>query len=227
MRTSETTKELYKAIFQAKKQFNDIHKKAKNPHFKSNYADLNTILAAIEPSLEEAGLLLLQGCDGNVTSMITRLVHAESGEFVEIEMSAPLEKQNAQGVGSLQSYLRRYSLMALFCLRAEDDDAQQAAQPIQQQKQYNQPVANMNTPEQQANYKAEKQALIEEIKKLREYANLKPEQAVQIAGIKYSALDSIDTLTLVKERLTDFVERQVTNQLTAEDTAILFEGKVA
>jgi hypothetical protein len=225
MRTSETTKELYKAIFQARKQFNDIHKKSKNPHFKSNYADLNTILADIEPSMEEAGLLLIQGSDGNVNSIITRLVHSESGEYVEIEMSAPLEKQNAQGVGSLQSYLRRYSLMALFCLRAEDDDAQVASQPVQ--KQNNQPVPNMNTPEQQSQYDANKKAVIEEIKQLREYAKLSPEQATAVVGSKYSARMTLDELTVVKETLTDFVERMTTNRLTPEDHAILLEGKVA
>jgi len=37
--------------------------------------------------------------------------------------SSPITKQDAQGVGSAITYLRRYSLAAFACIAQEDDDA--------------------------------------------------------------------------------------------------------
>jgi hypothetical protein len=41
-------------------------------------------------------------------------------------ISAPVSKQDAQGVGSATTYCRRYSLAAVACLAQEDDDAENA-----------------------------------------------------------------------------------------------------
>ena len=60
----------------------------------------------------------------------TMLVH-ESGERISSMLAMPLGQFTAQAVGSAISYGRRYSLMAMIGLAAEDDDANlaQAAAP--------------------------------------------------------------------------------------------------
>jgi len=45
-----------------------------------------------------------------------------SGEWISNICSAPVSKQDAQGVGSAITYLRRYSLAAFAGIAQEDDD---------------------------------------------------------------------------------------------------------
>ena len=52
MNTSESIKEIATALSAAQGSLQDATKNAKNPHFKSDYADLSQILEAIRPALE-------------------------------------------------------------------------------------------------------------------------------------------------------------------------------
>ncbi len=122
MRTSEKTDQLYKAIFKSKTEYQKVLKSSTNPFHKSKYADLGAVLDAIEPALEANNLLIIQGGFDSHTAVTTRLVHADSDQWLEIDMSSPLKSEDPQGVGSAITYLRRYSIMSLFCLRAENDD---------------------------------------------------------------------------------------------------------
>lgn len=132
MKTSETTKELFKSLLEAKKSFQAIIKDASNPFHKSKYETINAVLEAIEPSLLERGLVISQGqeieaLEYNRMVIVTRLTHAESGEWLETKASCALSKNDAQGVGSAQTYMRRYALKSLFCLASEDDDGNEAS----------------------------------------------------------------------------------------------------
>jgi len=49
-----------------------------------------------------------------------------SGEWISNICSAPVSKQDAQGVGSAITYLRRYSLASFAGIAQEDDDANAA-----------------------------------------------------------------------------------------------------
>ena len=48
------------ALLKAQKQMGTAKKDAKNPFFKSNYADLNSIREACMPSLNDNGIVVLQ-----------------------------------------------------------------------------------------------------------------------------------------------------------------------
>lgn len=112
-----------------------VHKNKKNPAFKSNYADLTAVLAAIAP-IADLGLWFRQSpvqIDGGV-GIETFYVH-ESGQ----EMSAgitpvPVNKNDAQGLGSAMTYGRRYGLMTAFGLSADDDDGNAAARAAPRQQ---------------------------------------------------------------------------------------------
>jgi len=110
-----------------------VHKNKKNPAFKSNYADLSAVLTALSP-IAEHGLWFRQvpvRIDGGV-GIETFYVH-ESGEELSAGITpVPVNKNDAQGLGSAMSYGRRYGLMTAFGLSAEDDDgnaAVKAARP--------------------------------------------------------------------------------------------------
>lgn len=105
-----------------------VHKNKKNPAFKSNYADLGAVLTAIAP-IAEHGLWFRQvpvQIDGGV-GIETFYVHECGDELSAGVTPVPVDKSNAQGLGSAMTYGRRYGLMTAFGLSADDDDGNAAA----------------------------------------------------------------------------------------------------
>lgn len=104
-------------------------KNANNPHFKAKYADLGSVIDALEP-LKEHGLWFIQISKerDNGACFETIVIHGPSGaQFSMGETFVPADRNNAQGFGSAQTYARRYGLMSAFGLAAEDDDGNAAA----------------------------------------------------------------------------------------------------
>lgn len=104
-----------------------IHKQSDAQYGK--YADLATVLAAIAPVLSKHGLCITQTfmpfeAGGSSTLLRTTLLHA-SGETVSSDLPMPSTDgaRNAlHAFGAATTYLRRYALLALLNLAAEDDD---------------------------------------------------------------------------------------------------------
>jgi hypothetical protein len=127
MRMSEQTTNLITALVAARAAFRPVTKDAiatvgKDREFQ--YADLAAILDAVIPALCANALVLLQSIDAESSSLITRLTHT-SGEWVESVYPLKLE-QTPQAFGSALTYGRRYSILSLLCLAAEDDDGAKA-----------------------------------------------------------------------------------------------------
>lgn len=114
-------------LMAAQTEIQAISKDKSNPHFKSKYADINTMLAEVKPALHKHGLYIIQPIeDGKV---ITRIIDAESGTVL-CESGLELSGQgNPQQRGSEITYYRRYTLQSLLALEAEDDDANAASAP--------------------------------------------------------------------------------------------------
>lgn len=114
---------IYKKLFELRKEIGSISKEATNPFYKSKYFDINQLIGHIQPLLDERELLLIQpivsGC------VHTQLIDIESGERVESSMCLP-EMKDPQKVGSAVTYYRRYTLVSLLGIQAEDDDANKA-----------------------------------------------------------------------------------------------------
>lgn len=127
MNKSESIGALSKALSIAQSKIENASKNAANPHFKSKYADLAEVLNTMRPVFAECGLSFVQfpTFDSGVAHVETILMH-ESGEWLSSVSSAPVSKQDAQGVGSATTYLRRYSLAAMAGIAQEDDDANSA-----------------------------------------------------------------------------------------------------
>ena len=126
MKTSEKITNLTKALFEFQGKVTSVKKSAKNPHFKSNYADLSSILEVINPILQECGLFVTQHPHEDV--LTTTIYHAESGEFMQSEQVLRMkDANNPQQQGSAITYARRYALASIFNLNQEDDDANAAS----------------------------------------------------------------------------------------------------
>jgi hypothetical protein len=124
-------KQIAKALLNAQMEMGNAIKDSKNPFFKSNYADLNSIREACMPSLNKNGIVVLQPIvhiDGK-NFVKTMLLH-ESGETIESFTEIVYSKQNdAQAQGSGITYARRYGLQSLVNVGAADDDGNAASQP--------------------------------------------------------------------------------------------------
>lgn len=123
---------LLAALDAAAQEFNTVLKDKNNPAFKSKYADLGAVLDAVSPALHKHGLRLTHQVQGTFTeapgeNLATFLWHIESGEYLQsVQRLEPVQK-TPQGIGSAITYARRYSIMALLCLTAEDDDGAAAS----------------------------------------------------------------------------------------------------
>lgn len=132
---SDTT-EIYKALLKAQANMDGALKDSKNPHFKSSFADFNSVLDACKKALNDEGILILQptviqqlkNADGTlevIDVLKTRLIHAESGQEVNSECRIIcIDKTNPQKWGSAITYAKRYNLQSFIVLPSEDDDGQ-------------------------------------------------------------------------------------------------------
>lgn len=93
------------------------------------YADLATVLSTVTPALAAQGLVVtqtFQPWDGGYTILRTTLAHS-SGETVISEVLMPREenaRNQLHSFGAACTYLRRYALLAILNLAAEDDDGE-------------------------------------------------------------------------------------------------------
>lgn len=128
MNRSESIINISKSLLEFQKKVDKIKKAEINPYFKSKYASLSTILDAIDPILNECGLVVLQSPEGS-DGLTTTVIHAETGEFIESNYSMRPSKDDPQGRGSCITYMRRYALSSILKLNVdEDDDGNKASQ---------------------------------------------------------------------------------------------------
>jgi len=123
MNKSESIKELATALNKAQGEMSGASKSSKNPFFKSNYADLSSVIEAIKEPFHTNGLSYSQMpvFDAGCVGVETILMHT-SGEYIESKLLLPMVKQDPQAAGSAITYARRYSLMSIAGIPAEDDD---------------------------------------------------------------------------------------------------------
>jgi len=132
MPQSDSIKELATALSKVQGELTYAKKDSANPFFKSRYADLESVWDACRSLMAANGLSVIQ-MPGNYFEgrmwLVTRLCH-NSGEWIEQEMSVPVQKADAQGAGSALTYMRRYALAAFIGVVQADDDGNAASQQI-------------------------------------------------------------------------------------------------
>lgn len=130
MKTSNEINEISKAMSMAQGEMRPASKSTVNPFFKSKYSTLAQIWEAAREPMTKNNLTIMQNvssCEQGI-SISTRICHA-SGQWIEFgPLEIPLNKRDAQSVGSATSYGKRYSLSAAIGVvsEEEDDDAESA-----------------------------------------------------------------------------------------------------
>lgn len=115
--------ELYNALSKTQAEMESAKLNSKNPHYKSNYANLESCIEASRPYLTKNGLCVLQmiSTQNDKTFLVTRLAHS-SGQFIESSMEIKPARNDMQGLGAAITYARRYAYSSMICLSTGDDD---------------------------------------------------------------------------------------------------------
>src|SRR5699024_2824547 len=125
MNKSESIIELSKAMSDFQKEVKQPFKDKSNPFFKSKYVPLESVVEAINDIAPKHGLSFTQWALNNENGTVgiaTLLMHT-SGEFIEYDpVFIPAEKQTPQGYEALITYLKRYTLSAIFRITSDEDD---------------------------------------------------------------------------------------------------------
>ena len=133
---SESISKIATSLVEAHKAFKPVAQSGVNPHLRSKYSTIADYLSAVQGALLNNGIVISQSVSKTEVgiAVTTILIHT-SGEYLESEPCVlPVEKPNAQAVGSAISYARRYSLAAFLGIAAgtEDDDGAAASKVTQQ-----------------------------------------------------------------------------------------------
>lgn len=133
---SENITELAKALLKVQTQMAPATKDAVNPFIRNRYATLNSVMDTCRSALIANGIWLTQlpmpapdtYPQGHI-ALLTKLTHAESGQWQASLTVVPLPKADPQGMGSAITYARRYALTSMLGMITEDDDGEAAKLP--------------------------------------------------------------------------------------------------
>jgi hypothetical protein len=133
---TEKPETLAAAMAKAFGEIESATKAANNPHFKSKYADLTSVIEAIKPALVANGLFFTQQPRVNDRGVeIETVLHHSGGETYSLGcLFVPADKGNAQAFGSALTYARRYALVTAFGVPVEDDDGNATSLPKAQDR---------------------------------------------------------------------------------------------
>lgn len=122
---SEDITKLAKALLLVQKVLQPAVKDALNPFAKNKYATLNSIMDVCREHLIDNGIWLTQypvPVEVGHMGLVTKLTHAETGQWQSGLLMMPLPKADPQGYGSAMTYGRRYALSAMLGIVTEEDD---------------------------------------------------------------------------------------------------------
>lgn len=122
-----TNTKILTKLLEVQSEVPSLEKTAINPHYKSKFANLSSILSVVLPVLRKHKVMLTNHAtysDGK-HFVETRLSDVESGEFI-LTSSPMLKLDNAQMLGQNFTYLQRYNLLSLLGIAPEltDDDGE-------------------------------------------------------------------------------------------------------
>jgi len=131
MDKSQSIGALATAVLKARTSFKPAIKDANNPFFKSKYLTLEGCYEAIDVAMAANGLVVIQSTDvgDHGPVLVSTLMHT-SGEWISGSYPLKPVKDDPQGMGSAMTYARRYALMAMVGLAAEDDDGNAASRKV-------------------------------------------------------------------------------------------------
>lgn len=136
-------KNIYAAFADFVAEIPSFSKDGRNPHFNSEYVTFDSIMAVIKPLALKQGLYVWHRTECEVTDgglvivKVTPVVSNAKGEHIEGGTMANIVTNNVQQVGSVTTYLKRYSISSLLGIAADvDDDGESNRQFVENAKDY-------------------------------------------------------------------------------------------
>lgn len=122
---SEDIRQLAQSFLLAKKEFVATGKSARNEHQKYSYAKIGDIYNAVEEALMKNNIWIVHfsSFDNDKEILYTRLIHTLTGQFIEDARLIESEKPGNQAKGAANTYIKKYAVLSLCAISAEDDDA--------------------------------------------------------------------------------------------------------
>lgn len=127
--TSPRIGKLAAALAKAQGAFDAIEKtrtvdvRSDKGSYKFDYAPLDEVLRAVRPHLAANGLSFTQLVTGDSPRTLTTVLLHESGEWLSSStLLPPTQGNRAQELGSTITYMRRYTLLSLLGVVADEDD---------------------------------------------------------------------------------------------------------
>ena len=113
------------ALSKCQSELHSAHKNDSNPHFKSKFANRESVWEAIKGPLTSNGLAITQtiALRGDKPVLVTTLLHT-SGQTISGEMPLIMARQDMQSLGAAVTYARRFSLAAMMQVVQEDLDGE-------------------------------------------------------------------------------------------------------
>ena len=99
-----------------------------NPQWKSKFASLKSVIDAVKPALNANGIFFMQISHPVDAGVGIETVFCKGDEKLSTGVVVvPVDKANAQGLGSSMTYAKRYSLAVACGISASEDDDGNAA----------------------------------------------------------------------------------------------------
>jgi len=190
---------LFTALSAAQGEMGGAKKGSENPFYGSKYADIAAVLKAAMPAITAHGLCLMQfpGRDHNDWVTMTTVLAHGSGGRVTSEMACPMAKADGpQALGSLITYMRRYSAQSILAVPAEDDDAEKVQTSHRRTKHAPKATPARKPPPKKAAPKVE----VSEVEVLIPSANEHMTEAVELAERAISLIEASDTVAKLNQQ---------------------------
>lgn len=124
----ESKPTLISALVKAQSEMSHAAFDQTNPHFKSKFASLKSVIDAVKPALNANGIAYVQRSvpmDHGIA--VETVFHGHGEELRTGPVPVPIDRENAQGFGSALTYAKRYSLAMACGISADEDDDGNAA----------------------------------------------------------------------------------------------------
>jgi hypothetical protein len=116
---SDDINELATALAKAQGSIESATFDRENPHFRSKYASLASVINAGRKALSANGIAIVQLInDGELTTL---MMHT-SGQWLSSTSALPVTAR-PQEFGSALTYMRRYHMMSIICVGVDDDES--------------------------------------------------------------------------------------------------------
>lgn len=121
--------EILTAWAKMQRELEPAEKNAKNPHFRSTYANLTEIFRVGKKALYENGFCFSQHAETTPIGVEVETIiwYVKTGDWMSSRLTLKPMNDDPQKAGSCITYAKRYALAAILGIETEDDDGNDAS----------------------------------------------------------------------------------------------------